>query len=64
VKEGEMAKFNVVQKKRRAIIADRKRATRGDPRTGKLKIKPQPQSISGKRQRKLLKKWRRVCFFS
>ncbi|KAH7840386.1 hypothetical protein Vadar_016240 [Vaccinium darrowii] len=54
-----MAKFNVVQKRRRAAIADRKRATKGEPFTGKLKVKPQPQSISGKRKRKLFKKWRR-----
>lgn len=55
-----MAKFNVVQKRRRAAVADRKRATKGEPFTGKLKVKPQPQSISGKRKRKLFKKWRRV----
>ncbi|KAI8008647.1 hypothetical protein LOK49_LG07G00025 [Camellia lanceoleosa] len=54
-----MAKFNVVQKRRRAAIAERKRATSGDPFTGKLKHKPQPLSISGKRKRKLFKKWRR-----
>ncbi|KAJ7949864.1 Serine--tRNA ligase [Quillaja saponaria] len=54
-----MAKFNVVQKRMRAQIAERKRAIHGDPYTGKLKIKPQPVSISGKRKRKLLKKWRR-----
>ncbi|KAI8540582.1 hypothetical protein RHMOL_Rhmol09G0274500 [Rhododendron molle] len=54
-----MAKFNVVQKRRRAAIADRKRATKGEPFTGKLKIKPQPHSISGKRKRKIFKKWRR-----
>ncbi|XP_041010932.1 uncharacterized protein LOC121254823 [Juglans microcarpa x Juglans regia] len=54
-----MAKFNVVQKKRRAQIADRKRAIHGDPVTGKLKTRPQSLSVSGKRKRKLLKKWRR-----
>ncbi|KAK4433190.1 hypothetical protein Salat_1081200 [Sesamum alatum] len=54
-----MAKFNVVQKRRRAAIADRKRQVHGDPTTGKLHQKPQPLSISGKRKRKLLKKWRR-----
>uniref|UniRef100_A0A2P2IXZ7 Uncharacterized protein LOC8280229 n=1 Tax=Rhizophora mucronata TaxID=61149 RepID=A0A2P2IXZ7_RHIMU len=54
-----MAKFNVLQKRRRALIAQRKRATQGDPQTGKLKRKPQTLSISGKRKRKLLKNWRR-----
>lgn len=58
-----MAKFNVVQKRRRAAIADRNRATKGEPFTGKLKIKPQPHSISGKRKRKIFKKWRRVSYF-
>ncbi|KAI3457858.1 hypothetical protein Pfo_014521 [Paulownia fortunei] len=42
-----MAKFNVVQKRRRAAIADRKSCCR-NPNL----------SISGKRKRKLLKKWR------
>ncbi|KAH1192355.1 hypothetical protein GmHk_19G053613 [Glycine max] len=54
-----MAKFNVVQKKRRALIAEKKRQLHGDPLTGKLKIKDQPLSLSGKRKRKLFKKWRR-----
>ncbi|XAR52089.1 hypothetical protein NMG60_11019988 [Bertholletia excelsa] len=54
-----MAKFNVVQKRRRAAIAGHKRATQGDPETGKLKQKRQPLSVSGKRKRKLFKKWRR-----
>ncbi|KDP21778.1 hypothetical protein JCGZ_00565 [Jatropha curcas] len=54
-----MAKFNVVQKRRREQVAYRKRAIHGDPVTGKLKNKPQPLSLSGKRKRKLLKKWRR-----
>ncbi|XP_044482744.1 uncharacterized protein LOC123209070 isoform X2 [Mangifera indica] len=54
-----MAKYNVVQKRKKAEKAERKRARHGDPKTGKLKIKPQSLSISGKRQRKLLKKWRR-----
>ncbi|XP_050253972.1 uncharacterized protein LOC126700037 [Quercus robur] len=54
-----MAKFNVMQRRRRAQIAERKRAIHGDPTTGKLKNRPQPLSISGKRKRKLLKKWRR-----
>ncbi|XP_047323748.1 uncharacterized protein LOC124927385 isoform X1 [Impatiens glandulifera] len=54
-----MAKFNVVQKKRRALLSERKRAIHGDPLSGKLKVKPQPVSISGKRKRKLLKQWRR-----
>ena len=54
-----MAKFNVVQKKKRALTAERKRALHGDPSTRKLNTKPQNQSLSGKRKRKLLKKWRR-----
>lgn len=54
-----MAKFNVVTKQMKAKIAERKRAAHGDPKTGKLKQKPQPIAISGKRQRKLLKKRRR-----
>ncbi|XP_009777279.1 uncharacterized protein LOC107797315 [Nicotiana tabacum] len=54
-----MAKFNEVQKKRRALIAESKRAKHGDPNTRKLKQKAQPLSISGKRKRKLFKKWRR-----
>ncbi|KAL7003803.1 hypothetical protein U1Q18_004947 [Sarracenia purpurea var. burkii] len=54
-----MAKFNVVQKRRRAAIAERKRAIHGDPLTCKLKLKPQPLPFSGKRKRKLFKKWRR-----
>ncbi|RYR07101.1 hypothetical protein Ahy_B05g074420 isoform A [Arachis hypogaea] len=54
-----MAKFNVVQKQRRASIAERKRKIHGDPVTGKLKVKDQPSSLSGKRKRKLFKQWRR-----
>ncbi|KAF9661311.1 hypothetical protein SADUNF_Sadunf19G0054900 [Salix dunnii] len=54
-----MAKFNVVQKRRRAQIAVSKRAIHGDPLTKKLKIRTQPHSVSGKRKRKLLKKSRR-----
>ncbi|KAK7265968.1 hypothetical protein RIF29_18604 [Crotalaria pallida] len=54
-----MAKFNVVQKRRRAQIAEKKRQVHGDPSTGKLKLRTQPLSISGKRKRKLFKKWRR-----
>ncbi|KAK4351079.1 hypothetical protein RND71_030392 [Anisodus tanguticus] len=54
-----MAKFNEVQKKRRALISESKRARHGDPNTRKLKQKVQPLSISGKRKRKLFKKWRR-----
>ncbi|KAJ6762392.1 hypothetical protein OIU74_024988 [Salix koriyanagi] len=54
-----MAKFNVVQKIRRAQIAQNKRAVHGDPLTKKLKIRTQPQSVSGKRKRKLLKISRR-----
>ncbi|KAD6796573.1 hypothetical protein R6Q59_030523 [Mikania micrantha] len=54
-----MAVFNVVQKRRRAAVAERKRAVHGDPVTRKLKHKPQNTTISGKRKRKLMKKWRR-----
>lgn len=54
-----MAKFNVVQKQRRAAIAERKRAVKGDPLTKKLKHEQPPLSVSGKRKRKLFKKWRR-----
>ncbi|XP_073130578.1 uncharacterized protein [Henckelia pumila] len=54
-----MAKFNEVQKRRRSAVALWKRKVHGDPVTGKLQLKPQPLSISGKRKRKLLKKWRR-----
>lgn len=54
-----MAKFNEVQKRRRALAGERKRAVHGDALTGKLKNKQQPLSISGKRKRKLFKQWRR-----
>ncbi|KAL6509191.1 hypothetical protein OROGR_022501 [Orobanche gracilis] len=54
-----MAKFNVVQKRRRAAVAIQKRQVHGDPSSGKLHRRTQPLSISGKRKRKLLKKWRR-----
>ncbi|CAJ2665238.1 unnamed protein product [Trifolium pratense] len=57
-----MAKFNVVQKRRRALVAERKRVIHGDPSTGKLKIRKQPVSLSGKRKRKLFKQWRREAF--
>ncbi|XP_042496912.1 uncharacterized protein LOC122075807 [Macadamia integrifolia] len=53
-----MTKFNEIQKKRRAQSQEKKRLVHGDPMTRKLKNKPQPQSISGKRKRKLFKKWR------
>ncbi|KAK9732454.1 hypothetical protein RND81_04G001400 [Saponaria officinalis] len=54
-----MAKFNEVQKRRRGVISEWKRNKYGDPVSKKLKKPIQPQSVSGKRQRKLLKKWRR-----
>ncbi|KAH0470118.1 hypothetical protein IEQ34_001676 [Dendrobium chrysotoxum] len=54
-----MAKFNQIQKARRGKIQDRKRAVQGDPNTRKLKQKVEPIPISGKRKRKLFKKWRR-----
>ncbi|KAL6008238.1 hypothetical protein ACLOJK_033744 [Asimina triloba] len=55
-----MGKFSVVHKEKRAQSAAWKRAIHGDPNTRKLKQKPQPLAISGKRKRKLFKKWRRV----
>ncbi|OMO77138.1 hypothetical protein COLO4_25316 [Corchorus olitorius] len=55
-----MAKtFNEVQKEKRARRAERKRAIHGDPSTKKLKNKSENLSVSGKRKRKLLRKWRR-----
>ncbi|XP_061997317.1 uncharacterized protein LOC133715027 isoform X2 [Rosa rugosa] len=54
-----MAKFNEVQKKKRAQNQEKKRRIHGDPVSGKLHLKQQPVSISGKRKRKLEKKWRR-----
>lgn len=57
-----MAKFNVVQKQRRALKAQVKRDAHGDPLTKKLKIKQQPTYVSSKRKRKLMKKKRRVWF--
>ena len=57
-----MAKFNVVQKQRRAAKAQIKRDAHGDPLTKKLKIKQQPTYVSNKRKRKLMKKKRRVRF--
>ncbi|XP_038901336.1 uncharacterized protein LOC120088229 isoform X1 [Benincasa hispida] len=54
-----MAKFNVVQKQRRALKAQMKRDAHGDPLTKKLKIKQQPTYVSSKRKRKLMKKKRR-----
>uniref|UniRef100_A0A7N0V916 Uncharacterized protein n=1 Tax=Kalanchoe fedtschenkoi TaxID=63787 RepID=A0A7N0V916_KALFE len=54
-----MAKFNEVQKLRRAKLSEQKRIRHGDPVTAKLKNKPKPVAISGKRKRKLFNKWRR-----
>ncbi|KAL1201862.1 hypothetical protein V5N11_014823 [Cardamine amara subsp. amara] len=54
-----MAKYNEIAKKKREAKADRKRAIHGDPLTNKLKTRTQVPSVSGKRQRKLLRKWRR-----
>nr|CAD1840927.1 unnamed protein product [Ananas comosus var. bracteatus] len=55
-----MAKFNVVQKARRERSHEKKRAVHGDPASGKLtQRRGPPVSLSGKRKRKLLKKWRR-----
>ncbi|KMZ67360.1 hypothetical protein ZOSMA_26G01100 [Zostera marina] len=54
-----MGKSSVVTKEIRAEIQARKRRIHGDPSTRKLKIRTQPVAISGKRKRKLFKKWRR-----
>ncbi|XP_010475662.1 PREDICTED: uncharacterized protein LOC104755040 isoform X2 [Camelina sativa] len=54
-----MAKYNEIAKKKREAKADRKRAIHGDPLTNKLKTRVPVPSVSGKRQRKLLRKWRR-----
>ncbi|KAJ4915091.1 Uncharacterized protein Rs2_00641 [Raphanus sativus] len=54
-----MAKYNEIAKKKREAKADRKRAIHGDPLTNKLKSRAPVVSVSGKRQRKLLRKWRR-----
>ncbi|KAK6926153.1 hypothetical protein RJ641_007872 [Dillenia turbinata] len=55
-----MAKFNEVQRIKRSQKAEKRRAIKGDPVTKKIKSKSQqPISLSGKRKRKLLKKWRR-----
>ncbi|PKA60648.1 hypothetical protein AXF42_Ash006282 [Apostasia shenzhenica] len=54
-----MAKFNQIQKARREWIQNQKRALHGDPNTRKLRQKIEAVPISGKRKRKLLKKWRR-----
>ncbi|CAF2082052.1 unnamed protein product, partial [Brassica rapa] len=55
----EMAKYNEIAKKKREAKADRKRAIHGDPLTNKLKSRAPVVSVSGKRQKKLLRKWRR-----
>ncbi|ERN15576.1 hypothetical protein AMTRI_Chr03g51370 [Amborella trichopoda] len=58
-----MAKINAPLRNnmgdRRSRISDRKRKMKGDPITGKLKQTNAPTSISGKRKRKLFKKWRK-----
>ncbi|CAI9087042.1 OLC1v1021006C1 [Oldenlandia corymbosa var. corymbosa] len=58
-----MAKYNVVLKQKRAAQAEQKRAKYGDPVSNKLTQKSNPNyplhSVSGKRKRKLFKKWRR-----
>ncbi|XP_010458101.1 PREDICTED: uncharacterized protein LOC104739451 isoform X2 [Camelina sativa] len=54
-----MAKYNEIAKKKREAKADRKRAIHGHPLTNKLKTRVPVPSVSGKRQRKLLRKWRR-----
>ncbi|XP_013605781.1 PREDICTED: uncharacterized protein LOC106312711 [Brassica oleracea var. oleracea] len=54
-----MAKYNEIAKKKREAKADRKRAIHGDPLTNKLKSRAPVVAVSGKRQKKLLRKWRR-----
>ncbi|CAH8383823.1 unnamed protein product [Eruca vesicaria subsp. sativa] len=54
-----MAKYNEIAKKKREAKADRKRAIHGDPLTNKLKTRAPLVSVSGKRQKKLLRKYRR-----
>ncbi|WZZ19344.1 hypothetical protein YC2023_112433 [Brassica napus] len=54
-----MAKYNEIAKKKREAKADRKRAIHGDPLTNKLKTRAPVVAVSGKRQKKLLRKWRR-----
>ncbi|XP_078438400.1 uncharacterized protein LOC144708831 [Wolffia australiana] len=54
-----MAKYNVVKKAKKAENQDKKRALRGQSGTGRLKHKQENNiPVSGKRKRKLLKKWR------
>eukprot|EP00252_Welwitschia_mirabilis_P017253 TRINITY_DN38240_c0_g1_i1.p1 TRINITY_DN38240_c0_g1~~TRINITY_DN38240_c0_g1_i1.p1 ORF type:complete len:132 (+),score=28.79 TRINITY_DN38240_c0_g1_i1:262-657(+) len=48
-----------IASKRRERKARKKRELRGDPFTRKIKITNAPVSVSGKRRRKLLRKWRR-----
>ncbi|KAJ0250694.1 Uncharacterized protein HA466_0139930 [Hirschfeldia incana] len=54
-----MAKYNEIAKRKREAKADRKRAIHGDPLTNKLKTRAPVVSVSGKHQKKLLRKWRR-----
>jgi len=57
-----MAKLNAPlrnkQRELRSKKAEVKRQAHGDAVTGKLKTVPPPTSLSGKRKRKFLKKWR------
>lgn len=58
-----MAKLNAPlrnkQRELRAKKSEFNRQVHGDPVTGKLKTVPPPSSLSGKRKRKIQKKWRR-----
>jgi hypothetical protein len=62
--EGKMNKFNLplrnIQKERRAKRSE-KRRLRSAPPSLKVSVKTGPRSVSGKKKRKLEKKWRKVC---
>jgi hypothetical protein len=62
--ERKMNKFNLplrnIQKERRAKRSE-KRRLRSAPPSLKVSVKTGPRSVSGKKKRKLEKKWRKVC---
>ncbi len=59
-----MNKFNLplrnIQKERRANRSEKRRLRSAAPSL-KISVKPGPRSLSGKKKRKLEKKWRKVC---
>lgn len=61
---GTMNKFNLplrnIQKERRANRSEKRRLRSAAPSL-KISVKPGPRSLSGKKKRKLEKKWRKVC---